>query len=163
MTQLINSPGNTCVSLLIPAPLNHSVFHLSVPTERPRLRAVLFLHAAAAAVSSCPSGRYSNPFTSLVLFGSAMMPESFRRRRFLTFTGVFGISMNRIIHYFLYERSAMALCISPVWIPPFVLVSSSPPVLCQPGPRTLPIKDLAPDGVLRGRISPLCGTSKGVS
>lgn len=100
VTQLINSPDNTCVSLLIPASLNHSVFHLSVLMKLPRLCGVLFLYAAAAAVSSCPWERYSNLFTSLVLFCSAMVPPSFRRRRFLTFTEhVFSIIMKWIIHY----------------------------------------------------------------
>lgn len=69
MTQLINAPESTCVSLLIPASLNQSVFHLRVLMELPRLCGVLFLYAAAAAVSSCPWGRYSNLLTSLVLFG----------------------------------------------------------------------------------------------
>lgn len=85
VTQLINSPENTCVSLLIPASLNHSVFHLSVLMTRPRLCGVLFLYAAAAAVSSC----LSKIFKSFHRSCSVLLRHDAAERQAETFSDVY--------------------------------------------------------------------------
>lgn len=142
VTQLINAPENTRVGLLIPASLNHSVFHLSLLMKRPRLCGVLFWYAApaAAAASSWEIFKSFHKSCSVLLRQDAAELQ-------VTFT-VFGNTCSAsdelnsrlfLLLFPLWKISDATLhsnCVPSVWIPPFVLLPSPPFGVCSLPTRT---------------------------